>query len=140
MNWKIVGITQGHKKAGLVSDLPAFDEYLNLYDLRNWKEIINIAIEESQFALGQYEEILYPKSLDWHDINVAGLNIPEDCVMHRITIEGNRGLCVNKNDFDSAILALAEKLVEAHENDSSLPEGWTAEMREAMSRLREKMG
>lgn len=139
MNWKIVGITQGHKKAGLVSDLPAFDEYLNLYDLRNWKEIINIAIEESQFALGQYEEILYPKSLDWHDINVAGLNIPEDCVMHRITIEGNRGFCVNKNDFDSAILALAEKLVEVHENDSSLPEGWTAEMREAMSRLREKM-
>lgn len=57
MNWKIVGITQGDKKAGLVSDLPAFDKYLNLYDLRNWKEIINIAIEESQFALGQYERM-----------------------------------------------------------------------------------
>jgi hypothetical protein len=140
MNWKIVETTSGDKKVGLVSDLPAFDEYLNLYDLRNWKEIIDIAIEEGQFGLGQYEEILYPNSLDWHDINVAGINIPEDSVMHRITFEGNRGFLVNKNDFDSAILALAEKLVEIHENDPGLPEGWTAEMREAISRLREKRG
>lgn len=140
MNWKIVATTSGDKKVGLVSDLPTFDEYLNLYDLRNWKEIIDIAIEEGEFGLGQYEEVRYPNSLDWHDINVGGLYIPEDSVMHRITFEGNRGFLVNKKDFDSAILALAEKLVETHENNPNLPEDWTAEMRKAISRLQEKLG
>lgn len=137
MNWKIVE-TKHHNKVGLESDFHTIDEYLSSFDLRSWSTILERVLEDEQLNLTEYEDIIYPACLDEGDI-AAGILIPEDSVMYRLLIDSNARYLIKKRDLESAILALADRLVQVHEKDPELFPGWADEMRESIAKLKQKI-
>jgi len=137
MKWEIVD-TAMPNKAGLKSDFPTMDEYFSSFNLARWSEIIEVILRESRFNLGQYEDLIYPAWLDGGDL-ADGLTIPDDSVMYRIWLNDDDRFLIKKKDFESAILALASRILALHSNDPDLAQGWADGMRKSINKLEQKV-
>ncbi|MCU0467397.1 MAG: hypothetical protein MUF58_02260 [Arcicella sp.] len=142
MNWKIEKTKISERKKGivLIADCP-FDHFFDSYDLFQWSNIIDAAIEEGRCGIEDVLNLFYHNYLDWFDINVTGIIFPEDSVMVRLTLIGKpvEEATMKKKDFEIMLLEFSKTLLEIHRNNHALPNNWGEKMEDRIHRLEGKL-
>lgn len=142
MSWEIENITynQSYSKGiRLITNFP-FDCFFDVFKLHDWHRVIDMAIQEGGFQLEGVVGIIYFKTLDWHDINIAGIIFPEDSVMARFVLESPAiEATMKKVDFEMMLLEFSKKLLKLHQNNDTLPENWVNTMEDRLKLLEDKL-
>lgn len=139
MNWKIEYSESTNSLLTFVSDFAELDDFMNSIDTHRWITFIDISIKEEAIHL-QYRGLTYANYLDNFDVE-AGIFIPNGSIRINLYVSHDcQGeILVKKKDFEEALLAYSERLLEIHQNNKDLPEKWAKEMKEGIEKLKNKI-
>ena len=138
MNWEIKKkkiIIQGDKAVSVAVDFP-FDCFLDTYNLVYWNKLISAIIIEENVDYQGVVEIIFSHNLDWHDVNISNITMPNNTVMATFKLElPSPHAIMGITEFKKMFLDFSKELYNIHRNDDYLPLNWRTEMENNLLKL-----